>query len=121
VGSSDKQLQYSHIGRARQRRNISPILKDSLRIYRQGFEYLELLDKHPFFRTGLNFISFQDHPSRIINLLTSPHWLGGSSFGGDPQYPIESLRNFVTVRAAGIFYVPPLSSDESFPGESIFW
>ena len=37
-------------------------------------------------KIGLNFLSFQNDPSRFLFILTDPNWLGNSSFGGDSQF-----------------------------------
>ena len=53
----------------------------SFRIFRQGYPYLEPHSTEPF-RVGLNFVSFQNSPERLIGMLTSDGWLGRTNFGG---------------------------------------
>ena len=61
----------------------------------------------PGFRAGLNFVSFQDTPSRLLKMLTAGGWLGGANFGGDEERaararePAERLRRGRVLRAAG--------------------
>jgi deferrochelatase/peroxidase EfeB len=114
-GVGDPILKLSHVQRANHhRRNVER--DDSLRIYRQGYEFLEPLETAPGFRAGLNFVSFQDTPRRLLRMLTSPGWLGSTNFGGEDR----SHPGLLLVRAAGIFLVPPVDPGEPFPGASIF-
>jgi deferrochelatase/peroxidase EfeB len=111
-------LPDSHVQRANNHRRQAPEFRASSRIYRQGFEFLEPLDTAPFFRAGLNFVSFQDSPERLHTILTQDRWLGGRNFGGDPK-PTRGGSWLLTARAAGMFLVPPVVKDERFPGHSI--
>jgi deferrochelatase/peroxidase EfeB len=112
-------LGHSHIQRANANRRQYPQFSTSARIFRQGFEFLETLDRPPYFRAGLNFVSFQDSPERLHSILTRDGWLGGTNFGGDlATTPAGSW--LLTVRAAGMFLVPPIVGGEAFPGSSIF-
>lgn len=112
-------LQQSHVQRANH--HLTPISeRNSLRIFRQGYEFLEPLDSAPGFRTGLNFVSFQDTPERLLRMLTQQTWLGGTNFGGDPKNQLPGMDRFLSLRAAAIFLVPPVVEDELFPGASIF-
>ncbi|MFW9875748.1 MAG: hypothetical protein ACFFG0_21810 [Candidatus Thorarchaeota archaeon] len=114
---SFKILNESHIGRIRHFDNISSKLVPSRRIYRQGFEFIEYTGsyKKPI-KVGLNFISFQNNPSRLLFILTDPNWLGNSSFGGDSIF--GDSNRLLQVQACGIFYIPP--TEKPFPGSSIF-
>ena len=106
---SDKELIFSHINRA----NPFPY---SYRIFRQGFEYFEPLEYYPGFRTGLNFISFQNSPSKIFKIIKegfSMDTIRGSS--------MNVLEDFFSVRSAGIFFVPPQTNGYLFPGEEMFF
>lgn len=94
--------------------------RNSLRIYRQGYEFLESTEHSPGFRVGLNFVSFQDTPERLFRMLTQDGWLGRTNFGGDPDRPIAGEGRLLETRAAGIFFVPPVVGTEKFPGSSIF-
>ena len=115
-GLSNKSLEYSHIGRSNKNEKVSPTMNESYRIFRQGFEFLEPLASPPFLRTGLNFVSFQNRTSKLINILSSPSYLGGTNFGGDPTQPIEGIDKFISVRSAGFFLVPPIEKNDIFPG-----
>lgn len=112
-------IPYSHIDRATNHRRQYPEFTTSARIFRQSYEFLERIDVPPFFRAGLNFISFQDTPERLHTILSRDGWLGGFNFGGPPG-EAPAGRWLLSVRAAGIFLVPPLAEAESFPGSSIF-
>ncbi len=112
-------LQQSHVQRANH--HLTPVSdRNSLRIFRQGYEFLESLDSAPGFRPGLNFVSFQDTPERLLRMLTQQNWLGGTNFGGDPKNQLPGMDRFLSLRAAAIFFVPPVVEDELFPGASIF-
>jgi deferrochelatase/peroxidase EfeB len=109
-------LNRSHIGRTRHIGQIDSRDPSSNRIFRQGFEFIEpAMDRTRPMRLGLNFVSFQNDPHRIFSLLTSPHWLGGSSFGGDHLQ--KGISDLFSVNAAGVFFVPPPA--EPFPGANI--
>jgi deferrochelatase/peroxidase EfeB len=112
-------LRQSHVQRANLQHNQSMSDPQSLRIFRQGYEFLESSLGTPPFRVGLNFVSFQDTPRRVIRLLTRDGWLGNTNFGGTPigeNAAVDLLR----VNAAGIYLIPPIASGENFPGEVIF-
>jgi deferrochelatase/peroxidase EfeB len=116
---ADPVIAMSHIQRANH--HIDPANDPaSLRVFRQGFEFLEPLDKYPGFRAGLNFISFQDTPLRLFRMLRTEGWLGRINFGGDPANQPTGMENFLTVRAAAIFLAPPVVDGEEFPGSSIW-
>ena len=54
-------LRQSHVQRANH--HVRPASdRNSLRVFRQGYEFLEPLAMAPGFRAGLNFVSFQDTP-----------------------------------------------------------
>ncbi|MEL6971602.1 MAG: peroxidase [Bacteroidota bacterium] len=117
---ADPLLDQSHVQRAN--RHVEPVSdRNSLRIFRQGYEFLESVNIYPGFRAGLNFLSFQDTPERLRRMLTQTQWLGNTNFGGDPNNPIPGMDRFMTVRAAGTFLVPPTNEGEMFPGASIFF
>lgn len=111
-------LAFSHINRATNHRRQYPELPTSARIFRQGYDFLERLEAPPFFRAGLNFVSFQDTPERLHTILTKQDWFGGSNFGGAPG-TVPAGEWLLSVRAAGMFLVPPLDESEPFPGGSI--
>jgi deferrochelatase/peroxidase EfeB len=112
-------LRQSHVQRANH--HVKPASdRNSLRIFRQGYEFLEPLGVAPGFRAGLNFVSFQDTPERLLRILTQDSWLGGTNFGGDPDNPLSGMDRLLTVRAGGVFLAPPVTDEERFPGSSIF-
>ena len=119
-GISNKSLGYSHIGRTNRADKLSPAKNESYRIFRQGFEFLEPDPFPPFLRLGLNFVSFQNRTRKLINILSSQAYLGGTNFGDDPSKPIEGIESLVSVRAGGFFLVPPIVKTELFPGSSLF-
>jgi hypothetical protein len=112
--TTDLTVRDSHIQRANHRYD-KPELPSSLRVFRQGYPFLETCAGASGFRIGLNFVSFQGTPSRLIGLLTGHNWLGGVNFGG-PRRPGPPL---VTAHAAGMFFVPPVRQREAFPSPSI--
>lgn len=110
-------LSQSHVGRTRHMDGLRSDRTASRRIYRQSFEFLEALyssDKPV--RLGINFISFQNDPSRLFFILTDPNWMGRSNFGGEPGK--SGISELLSVLAAGVFYLPP--TEKPFPGASIF-
>jgi deferrochelatase/peroxidase EfeB len=121
VGSiRSNQIKQSHIHRANRKRGDDPFLRDSNRIFRQGYEFLENINNAPGFRSGLNFVSFQDTPRRLNDILTSSNWLGKTNFGGVSESPLSGLNKLISVRGAGYYLVPPVNEVDDFPGSSIF-
>lgn len=118
VEKSFKLLNQSHIGRTRHIDQIDSDDPVSRRIYRQGFEFIEPLSNgsENNFRVGLNFVSFQNDPSRLLFMLTDSNWLGNANFGGDIKD--TASNQLLSVLATGIFFVPPKES--LFPGSSLF-
>lgn len=117
---SDQILLQSHVHRAN-KHSIPIDARNSLRIFRQGYEFLEPTESTPGLITGLNFVSFQDTPERLRRMLTQDGWLGRTNFGGNPENPLPGMNRFLTVRSAGVFLVPPVVEEEVFPGASIFF
>jgi deferrochelatase/peroxidase EfeB len=108
----------SHVQRANH--HVTPESdRNSLRIFRQGFEFLESSPDGAF-SVGLNFVSFQDTPERLRRILQQPSWLGRINFGGDEGAQLPGMADLLKVHAAGMFLVPPVVPAERFPGESIF-
>lgn len=107
--TTDPLVEASHVHRANQLRS-SPWATAALRMFRQGYEFLEDIDGSP--RLGLNFVSFQRDLSVLHHVLHLPGWLGDVDFGGN-----NSLR-LLTVSDGGLYAVPPI--EEPFPGASIF-
>jgi Dyp-type peroxidase family len=114
VANPGTTLALSHVQRANH--HFGPSAgPPSLRIYRQGYPFLEACDEAPHFRAGLNFVSFQDTPARLMGILTRKGgWLGTANFGG-PDAP-STKDDLVKAYAAGMFLVPPLAEGERYPG-----
>ncbi len=111
---SDPVVRAGHVQRANH--HIRPSSDfGSRRVFRQGYEFLEWADASPGFRAGLNFVSFQDTPGRLLKMMTAGGWLGQTNFGGDEDAHPE-LASLLTVYGAGIYFVPPLVPGEPFPG-----
>jgi deferrochelatase/peroxidase EfeB len=87
-------------------------------IFRQGFEFLEPINTPPYFRTGLNFVSFQRSVIPLLKLLKEG--MGKASLDLNTEQPFPGLDKFLSVYAAGLFVVPPEKKGELFPGQSIF-
>ena len=102
----------------------------SFRIFRQGYPYLEShsdfgrrkrageVDETEPFRVGLNFISFQNTPERLIGMLATGGWLGRTNFGGLGPGAVVDFQ-LLTAYAAGMFFVPPFAADDPFPGHRL--
>jgi deferrochelatase/peroxidase EfeB len=111
---SDEAVRSSHVQRANH--HIRPASDSgSRRIFRQGYEFLEWAPDPPGFRAGLNFVSFQDTPARLLKMLTAGGWLGGANFGGDETQHAE-LASLLSVYGAGVYFVAPVVDGEPFPG-----
>jgi deferrochelatase/peroxidase EfeB len=112
-------LRESHIHRANPNRG-QPGRRDNNRIFRQGYEFVEMLGTGRL-RLGLNFVSFQSDLSSLTNILMTPGWLGNANLGGPadarPGAP-EPVRNLVRVIAGGYYAVPP--DAVPFPGADAF-
>ena len=116
-GPSGTGLENSHIAKANPNNKGLP-LKINERIFRQGFEFLEAGQHPASFRLGLNFISFQNNAKNVYSLLR--YAFSDVSPENKNVTSIETLEQFVTVRAGGIFFVPARRKDDSFPGVNIF-
>jgi Dyp-type peroxidase family len=111
----DARVRASHVQRANHHQRPASDA-GTRRIFRQGYEFLEWTDGPPGFRAGLNFVSFQDTPGRILRMLTAGGWLGGANFGGDEER-LPELASLLSVYAAGVYFVPPATGEgEAFPG-----
>ncbi|WP_299443002.1 Dyp-type peroxidase [uncultured Aquimarina sp.] len=116
--TTDETVKVSHVQRANQHRG--PVSdRNSLRIFRQGYEFLEANEKSPGYSAGLNFISFQDTPERVTRMLTQPSWLGNINFGG---YENEqgNLKNLLEVVSGGVYLIPPMNLFGKIPGYELF-
>lgn len=118
IGTQDKILQYSHIGRTRPIDKVPIWDKKSLRIYRQGFEYLSSSTEHSGLNIGLNFVSFQNTPERLYRSLTYQHTGFQKNLASTPP---PNLDQFMSVLVGGVFFVPPKIQGEPFPGSGIFF
>jgi deferrochelatase/peroxidase EfeB len=95
-----------------------PIQKNQITVFRQGYEFLESEQRAPGFRVGLNFVSFQNDPSHLFKIMTEWKNKSPKTVMYDEMAPL--LNRFITVICGGIFFVPPISYHEEFPGSSIF-
>jgi hypothetical protein len=77
--TTDSLVETSYVHRANQVRG-SPAAAAALRMFRQGYEFLEDLVGRP--RLGLNFVSFQRDLAVVHHVLHPPGWLGDVKFGG---------------------------------------
>lgn len=119
LNASKRILSQSHIGRVRHIDDMSSEKPSSRRIYRQSFEFIERPKNNSIrkpFTIGLNFLSFQNDPTRLFFILSDPNWMGLSNFGGERRKFASS--KLLSVHASGVFYVPPAGNP--FPGSSIF-
>jgi hypothetical protein len=78
----------------------------------------------------MNFVSFHKMPGNVMRILTNPGWLGArpnrasdaQGFGG-PFATDEGFagvdRPFIVAHAAGMFFVPPSTAGEDFPGAKL--
>jgi deferrochelatase/peroxidase EfeB len=104
-------LSLSHVGRTRRNSN------QQIKILRQGYNFVEENHTYPFFRAGLNFVSFQNRPQHIHQILTDPTWMGRVSMGGNRN--LQTLLDGVfTAEAATVAFVPQFKKREKFPGSS---
>lgn len=115
--TTDRVVEASHVHRASQARG-SPPAAAALRMFRQGYEFLEDIHGQP--RLGLNFVSFQRDLAIVQHVLHLPGWLGDVNFGG-PTHPEKGEPKplqLLAVAAGGFYAVPP--SGSHFPGADIF-
>lgn len=117
--TADPVLVASHVHRANLEGAGDPELVGSLRMFRQGYEFFEPVAAAPGFRAGLNFVSFQDTPDRVLRVLTQRGWLGGVNFGGSPG-PDGPAGRLLSVRAGGTYLVPPVHPTAPYPGAEVF-
>ncbi|WP_344422862.1 Dyp-type peroxidase [Streptomyces lavendulocolor] len=117
--TADPVVAASHVHRANLTGAADPGQPGSLRVFRQGYEFFEPVPLAPGFRLGLNFVSFQDGPDRLLRVLTQRGWLGGVNFGGTagPGAPADRL---LTVRAGGTYLAPPVRDAAPYPGAEVF-
>jgi deferrochelatase/peroxidase EfeB len=111
----DPRLEVSHVHRANLTR--LPPGEGSHRIFRQGYEFVEVLEDGRL-RVGLNFVSFQCRLDRFTGILTTPGWLAAVNFGGRARRGERAPIQLASVVAGGYYAVPP--KGEPFPGAEIF-
>ena len=111
---SKKSFDYSHVIRSKVTEKNSRGFSTS-RVFRQGYEFFEPIDSFPGFRVGLNFISFQNNPSTLLQILQE-----GFNNNFYETQNFVPLEDFFSVRAAGLFFIPPFTEDDAFPGRNIF-
>jgi deferrochelatase/peroxidase EfeB len=107
--TGDPLLESSHVHRANQNRGSSDS-PAALRIYRQGYDFLEGVGPDGP-ELGLNFVSFQSDLQTLQHLMHLPGWLGDANFGGAAPPALISLL------AGGFYAVPPRA--RPFPGASL--
>lgn len=112
-------VKSSHVQRANH--HGPPAEESSSRIFRQGYEFLETPASGRNLRAGLNFVSFQDTPQRLLFMLKQTGWLGGVNFGGADSLQTPELANLLTAYAAAFFICPPANADGSLPGRHLFF
>ena len=113
--TTDPILEASHVHRANQTR-ASSLAPAGLRIFRQGYEFLDDIDEQP--RLGLNFVSFQRDLAIVHQLLHLPGWLGDANFGGRVDDVDAPSLQLCTMTAGGFYAIPPRGDD--FPAAEIF-
>jgi deferrochelatase/peroxidase EfeB len=120
-------IRQTHVQRANQHVPLGPEQPESFRIYRQGYPFLEQKAETPGFRVGLNFVSFQNTPAKLIGMLTRETWLGATNFGGDAGGRMlrgensgsDETPQLLSAVTTGMFLVPPRSAREPFPGARV--
>ncbi|MDQ3729273.1 MAG: Dyp-type peroxidase [Actinomycetota bacterium] len=119
LATGDAVIQASHVQRANHHQRPAS-RSSSRRIFRQGYEFLEWTEQAPGFRAGLNFVSFQDTPERLVQMLINKGWLGQVNFGGDAQTQLPGMASLLSAYASGVFLVPPRAAEEgALPGGSL--
>ena len=116
--TTDPVLESSHMHRANQNR-ASTDAPAALRIYRQGYDFLESIGPDgPLL--GLNFVSFQSDLATLQHLLHLPGWLADVNFGGpsEPAPGDPPSPRLLSLLAGGLYAVPPRA--RPFPGAVLF-
>ena len=116
--TTDPLIEASHTHRANQNRS-SPHASAGLRIFRQGYDFLESIEGDGP-RLGLNFVSFQSDLAMLQHLLHLPGWLGDANFGGpiDPKPGEPPSPQLISLLAGGFYACPPRG--EPFAGVELF-
>lgn len=116
--TTDPLLEVSHVHRANQNR-ASPDAPAGLRMYRQGYDFLESVGPDgPVL--GLNFVSFQADLQTLQHVMHLPDWLGDVNFGGPaaPRAGDPPSPRLMRLLAGGLYAVPPRA--RPFPGAGLF-
>ena len=92
-----------HIHRARR--------NGTQRMFRQGYEFHEWDETAMRSVVGLNFVAFHRTPNTSQFVVSDSEWLGGSALGDD--------GSLATLRAVGLFFVPPRRGDGELPGQEL--
>ncbi|HVM36594.1 MAG TPA: hypothetical protein VM784_14790 [Actinomycetota bacterium] len=110
-------IEASHVHRANQTR-ASPGAPGSLRMFRQGYEFLAGIGPDGP-HLGLNFVSFQRDLRVFQHVMHLPGWLGDVNFGGESgSANVTRAPSFLTLDAGGFYAVPPQA--QGFPGATLF-
>lgn len=111
-------IEASHVHRANQSR-ASPGAPGSLRMFRQGYEFLDAIGRDGP-ELGLNFVSFQRDLRIFQQVMHLPGWLGDVNFGGVPEPDEQTSRplSFLGLEAGGFYAVP--AREDPFPGAVLF-
>lgn len=107
----------SHIHRSNLRRQNDPGQDAGNRIFRQGYEFLEL-NAGKRIEAGLNFVGFTRRMQAVTDILSLPAWLGGANFGGREGNAAVPSIPLMAMLAGGFYAVPPRG--EPFPGARLF-
>jgi deferrochelatase/peroxidase EfeB len=112
-----RQLESSHMNRMVNAFTKLDSKGEESKIFRQGYDYLEPSDKYPYYSVGLNFVSFQNNPEKLYNLLLYGF---SKNYDNEVNKPDLELSDFVRVESAGLFFVPAFSNEDKFPGSILF-
>jgi deferrochelatase/peroxidase EfeB len=110
-------LEFSHMNRMMNAFTKLDSKGEQSKIFRQGYDYLERSDNYPYYSAGMNFVSFQNNPEKLYNLLIYGF---NKNYYNEVNKPELDLSDFVRVESAGLFFVPPYSPEDKFPGSILF-
>ncbi|MDR4492239.1 MAG: Dyp-type peroxidase [Candidatus Nitrosocosmicus sp.] len=112
-------LRNSHISRSNPFNSLMGKNTQTIKVFRQGFQFIEPEAFLTNFNIGLNFICFQDSIEKLATLLT---YEDNKLDGVQPAHPqnLINFQDFFSVTSARNFLVPPLIDGEQFPGSSMF-
>jgi Dyp-type peroxidase family len=75
---------------------------NNYKIFRQSFEFFEANEKKDNFKVGFNFVSFQNNINQFFGIFKNS---------------LNELGEYSSIQSIGVFYIPPIIDNESFPGE----